>query len=201
MKKLSILRRNSMKYLIGLFGFLSGCFVSAMVILLIQGIWDFNVNIVDLLMLVATIVLSIAVIYLTKALNKKDIVRDLVVTDLKELSVLYEHNSEIFSKLQKGEIQLEAARKEVRMIFHKADLIIDCINKEIKESFPKFLEKIKGVNLLELTTTYYKWVTGGEFFDEKKFQVTTEFLKSHETSLYNTTSSIKLIIHKLIKFI
>lgn len=190
-----------MKYLIGLFGFLSGCFVSAMVILLIQGIWDFNVNIVDLLMLVATIVLSIAVIYLTKALNKKDIVRDLVVTDLKELSVLYEHNSEIFSKLQKGEIQLEAARKEVRMIFHKADLIIDCINKEIKESFPKFLEIIKGVNLLELTTTYYKWVTGGEFFDEKKFQVTTEFLKSHETSLYNTTSSIKLIIHKLIKFI
>ena len=186
-----------MKYLIGLFGFLSGCFVSAMVILLIQGIWDFNVNIVDLLMLVATIVLSIAV----KALNKKDIVRDLVVTDLKELSVLYEHNSEIFSKLQKGEIQLEAARKEVRMIFHKADLIIDCINKEIKESFPKFLEKIKGVNLLELTTMYYKWVTGGEFFDEKKFQVTTEFLKSHETSLYNTTSSIKLIIHKLIKFI
>ncbi len=152
-------------------------------------------------MLVATIVLSIAVIYLTKALNKKDIVRDLVVTDLKELSVLYEHNSEIFSKLQKGEIQLEAARKEVRMIFHKADLIIDCINKEIKESFPKFLEKTKGVNLLELTTTYYKWVTGGEFFDEKKFQVTTEFLKSHETSLYNTTSSIKLIIHKLIKFI
>lgn len=92
-----------MKYLIGLFGFLSGCFVSAMVILLMQGIWDFKVNIVDLLMLVATIVLSIAVIYLTKALNKKDIVRDLVVTDLKELSVLYEHNSEIFSKLQKGD--------------------------------------------------------------------------------------------------
>ena len=152
-------------------------------------------------MLVATIVLSIVVIYLTKALNKKDIVRDLVVTDLKELSVLYEHNSEIFSKLQKGEIQLEVARKEVRMIFHKADLIIDCINKEIKESFPKFLEKTKGVNLLELTTTYYKWVTGGEFFDEKRFQVTTEFLKSHETSLYNTTSSIKLIIHKLVKFI
>ena len=152
-------------------------------------------------MLVATIVLSITVIYLTKALNKKDIVRDLVVTDLKELSILYEHNSEIFSKLQKGEIQLEVARKEVRMIFHKADLIIDCINKEIKESFPKFLEKTKGVNLIELTTTYYKWVTGGEFFDEEKFQVTTEFLKSHETSLYNTTSSIKLIIHKLIKFI
>ena len=60
-----------MKFLIGLFGFLSGCFVSAMVILLIQGIWDFKVNIVDLLMLVATIVLSIAVIYLTKALNLK----------------------------------------------------------------------------------------------------------------------------------
>lgn len=190
-----------MKYLIGLLSFLSGCFVSAIVILLIQGIWNFNVNIVDLLMLIATIVLSITVIYLTKALNKKDIVRDLVVTDLKELSVLYEHNSEIFSKLQKGEIQLEVARKEVRMIFHKADLIIDCINKEIKESFPKFLEKTKGVNLIELTTTYYKWVTGGEFFDEKKFQITTEFLKSHETSLYNTTSSIKLIIHKLIKFI
>ena len=123
------------------------------------------------------------------------------MTDLKELSALYEHNSELFSKLQKGEIQLEVARKEVRMIFHKADLIIDCINKEIKESFPKFLEKTKGVNLLELTTTYYKWVTGGEFFDEKRFQVTTEFLKSHETSLYNTTSSIKLIIHKLVKFI
>ena len=190
-----------MKYLINILCFLAGCCISTLVILIVKGVWDFRVNIIDLLMLVATIVLSIAVIYLTKALNKKDIVRDLVVTDLKELSVLYEHNSEIFTKLQKGQIQLEAARKEVRMIFHKADLIIDCINKEIKETFPKFLDKGKGVNLLELTTTYYKWVTGGEFFDEKKFQVTTEFLKSHETSLYNTTSSIKLIIHKLIKYI
>ena len=87
------------------------------------------------------------------------------------------------------------------MIFHKADLIIDCINREIEESFPDFFNKTKGVNLLELTTTYYKWVTGGEFFDKKKFQATTEFLKSHETSLFNMTSSIKLIIHKLIKFI
>ena len=48
---------------------------------------------------------------------------------------------------------------------------------------------------------YYKWVTGGDFIEEKKFVVTTAFLKEHETSLYNTTSSIKLIIHKLIKFI
>ena len=190
-----------MKYLINILCFLAGCCVSALVILIVKGVWDFSVNIIDLLMLIATIVLSVVVIFLTKALNKKDIVRDLVVADLKELSALYEQNSGIFSKLQQGKMELEAARKEVRMVFHKADLIIDCINKEVNESFPKFLVKAKDVNLLELTTKYYKWVTGGEFVDEQNFTVTTEFLKEHETSLYNTTSSIKLIIHKLIKFI
>lgn len=91
-----------MKFLIGLFGFLSGCFVSAMVILLIQGIWDFKVNIVDLLMLVATIVLSIAVIYLTKALNKKDIVRDIVVTDLKNYQLCM-NTTRRFSQSSKNE--------------------------------------------------------------------------------------------------
>lgn len=98
-------------------------------------------------------------------------------------------------------ITLESARKEILMVFHKADLIIDCINNEIKESFPKFLENSKDTNLVDLTTKYYKWVTGGDFFEEKMFAVTTEFIKNHETILYNTTSSIKLITHKLIKFI
>ena len=190
-----------MKYLTNILSFLAGCIVFSFVILFVKGLWDFHVNIVDLLMLVVTIVLSIAVIYLTKSLNKKDIVRDLVVADLKELSELYEQNSQIFTKLQQGEILLEFARKEVLMVFHKADLIIDCINREIKESFPKFSKKEDDVDLVKLTTKYYKWVTGGEFIEEKKFVVTTEFLKKHETSLYNTTSSIKLIIHKLIKFI
>ena len=190
-----------MKYIINILYFIVGCAFSALTILFIKGIWDFNVNIIDLLMLIATIVLSIMVLFLTKALNKKDIVRDLVVSDLKDLSELYEQNALIFSKLQHGDIPLDTAKKEVLMVFHKADLIIDCIKKEVKESFPKFSKKTKDTNLMELTTKYYKWVTGGEFFEEKKFVVTTEFLKNHETSLYNTTSSIKLIIHKLIKFI
>ena len=190
-----------MKYLINILCFLAGCCVSALVILIVKGVWDFSVNIIDMLMLIATIVLSVVVIFLTKALNKKDIVRDLVVADLKDLSELYEQNSNILKKLQQGQIELEEARKEVLMVYHKADLIIDCINKEMAESFPKFSQNAADVDLVKLTTKYYKWVTGGDFIEEKKFVVTTAFLKEHETSLYNTTSSIKLIIHKLIKFI
>lgn len=180
--------------------FLSGCIITAFVILFVKGEWDFGINIIDLLMLIATIVLSVGVLYLTKSLDKKDIVRDLIAADLQSLIDLYKHNSDIFIKLQNGEIDLDTARKEVRMVFHKADLIIDCINEEVKESFPEFLKKVDDVDLLKLTSKYYKWVTGGDFFEDEKFKVLTEFVKNHETYLYNTLSSIKLITHKLVRF-
>ena len=138
--------------------------------------------------------------FIVNALDKKDIVRDLIAADLQSLIDLYKHNSDIFIKLQNGEIDLDTARKEVRMVFHKADLIIDCINEEVKESFPEFLKKVDDVDLLKLTSKYYKWVTGGDFFEDEKFKVSTEFVKNHETYLYNTLSSIKLITHKLVRF-
>ena len=180
--------------------FLAGIVTSALIILFCNGEWDFSINIIDLLMLIATIVLSIVVLYLAKALNKKDIVRDIIINDIKELSSLYEQNSSLFLELQNGKTNLDDTREKVMMVFHKSDLVIDSIREELNESFPKFCEKTK-INLVEITTPYYKWVTGGSFLDDKNFQINSEFIKNHQTSLYNTTSSLKLIIHKLIRYI
>ena len=181
--------------------FIGGMVLVLISLLFVKGLWDFKINIVDMLMLIVTIALSIGVLYLSKAINKKDIVRDLIVTDLEKLIELYEQNSVLFDEIQDKTIEIDTARKEVRLIFHKADLIIDCINKELGESFPLFLKKVNDADLLKITTTYYKWVTGGELFEKQDFQITTDFLKKHETSLYNTISSIKLIVHKLVRFI
>ena len=180
--------------------FLAGVAASTLIILFCKGDWDFSINIIDLLMLIATIVLSIVVLYLAKALDKKDIVRDLIINDINELTSLYEQNSDLFIDLQKGHANLDDTRERVRLIFHKSDLVIDRIRKEMNESFPKFFDKTK-INLVEITTPYYKWVTGGSFLNDRTFQISTEFMKNHQTSLYNTTTSLKLIIHKLIRYI
>jgi len=189
-----------MKAFTHILSFLAGIVTSALIVLFCNGKWDFNINIVDLLMLIATIVLSIVVLYLAKALDKKDIVRDIIINDIKELTSLYDHNSELFNELQNGKIDLDDTREKVMMVFHKSDLVIDSIREELNESFPKFCDKTK-INLVEITTPYYKWVTGGSFFDDKNFHINSEFMKNHQTSLYNTTSSLKLIIHKLINYI
>lgn len=186
---------------ISIISFVAGIFVSFLAILYVDGIWDFNVNIIDFLMLIATIVLSILVLYLARDLNKKDIakdiIRDLIINDMRELISLYEQNSMLFLDLKKNQINLEDARDKIRMIFHKADLEIDSIKHELNEHFQGFWDKA-GNNIVEITTPYYKWVTGGKLYDID-FNINREFIEKHETILHNTTSSLKLIIRNLIR--
>ena len=178
-------------------GVFSGAIIMTVIISLFKGQWDFQVNIIDMSMLLATILLSVAVVYLTKSLDKKDIVRNLVVKELDELCEIYQTNSDIIKDLNDGKINLDTARQEVKMTFHKGDLVIDCIRKEIEESFPKF-KKQNSVNFVELTATYYKWLTDGALM-KKRFQVDLDFQKAHETILRNTITTIKLVTHKLVK--
>ena len=93
------------------------------------------------------------------------------------------------------------------MLFHKSDLLIDCIKNELEESFPGFLEKEnKKENkkeeknyIAKLTTPYYNWVTGGKLYEEN-FRIDSEFIKDHENCLRKTTSSLKLVIHEFVRY-
>lgn len=185
------------KILYGFIGFLLGIIITTLIFLFIPCQWDYEINIIDFLTLIATIALSVAVVYLTKSLDKKDIVRDMLIKDFNELFDIYSTNSDTIKKLNAGEIDINTAREEVKMTFHKGDLVIDCIRQEITESFPKF-KKYNNVNFVELTSKYYKWLTDGDFM-KTDFQVTLDFQKSHETILRNTLTTMKIVCHKLIK--
>lgn len=185
------------KILYGILGLILGIILTALAFLFTQWKWDFNLNIIDFLTLIATIALSVAIVYLTKMLDHKDLIRNMLVEDFMELCNIYRVNSEIIQRLNIGEIDIETAREEIKMTFHKGDLLIDCLREEIIETFPHF-KKSNDVNLVELTSKYYKWLTDGELM-KNNFQVTLEFQKAHETMLRNTLTKIKLVSHKLVK--
>jgi len=163
--------------------------------------WDFSVNIIDLLMLIATIVLSIYVIFLTKRLEKNDIVRDIVIRDIEKLCEIYQQNTTYLKELEHdtSEEKKSDIRKQINLVNHHADMQIDKINQELQISFPKFFKKIGEKGIMVLTMDYIKWLTGGELMESKNFIATTNFLKEHDTKLYDMTSKIHLLIPKLIK--
>lgn len=179
-------------------GVLTGAILTALVNQWCGLKWDNIINIIDFATLLATIGLSVAVVYLSKSLDKKDIIRDLVANDIEELCSIYQSNSVTIEKLDTKTLNLQEARDEVNMNFHKGDLVIDLITEEIKESFPKFNKKNEDI-LLRLTTGYYKWLTGGDFMTKKNFTVNLNFQKEHETVLRNTIKSLKLLKHQLVK--
>ncbi len=186
------------KHIYGLVGFIIGAICTSLCVLSLKGKMDFTINIIDLIMSLATISLSVAVVYLSKSLDKKDIIRDLVVADIEELCSIYQSNAAIIEKLDSKGINLQEARDEVNMNFHKGDLVIDLITAEIKESFPKFSKKNEDI-LLRRTTGYYKWLTGGDLMTKKNFIVDLNFKKEHETVLRNTIKSLKILKHQLVK--
>lgn len=166
----------------------------AFVILMVaRGTLCYSVNIVELCSFIATTSLAIFVVYLTKSLEKKDTARDIITKDLLELCSTYESNVHILERLEKGELSLGIARREINMIFHRGDIITDMIHDELKESFPDFHDDIHNI-----VTPYWKWLTGGDLQTDT-FQIDKNFQKDHETNLRNTIAKIRIVIHRLIK--
>lgn len=158
-----------------------------------RGIFSYSVNIVELYSCIATTILAVVVVYLTKSLEKKDIARDIITKDLLELCSTYESNVRILERLEKGELSLDIARSEINMTFHRGDIITDMISKELKESFPDFHDGIQNI-----ATSYWKWLTGNDLHNSD-FQIDKKFQKEHETHLRNTITQIRIVIHQLIK--
>lgn len=162
----------------------------------------FEINIIDFLSLLATITLSIVVVYLAKSLDKKDIARNIVVEDLNKLCDIYSENRNILGKLQSKNknYSLTQARQAINLNFHRADLLIDRINKELEVSFSSFYKKLPAKELSNQTLDYWKWVTDGPFMIGN-FTISSAYIKDHETNLCIVHSNINLLIHKLIKSI
>jgi hypothetical protein len=187
-----------MKYIINTFFFLAGCAITALVMLLYYGHFNYEINVIDLLMLIATIALSIIVLYLSKRLENKDIIRDITISDLNDLCDIYKNNSELFDEFDTKSLAQEQLQKKIILNFHKADLLIDRIDSQFKESFPKMLNNHSESRLVTITSPYWKWVTGGELM-EKNFKITPTYIKGHETQLSKVVGELKLTIHQLVK--
>lgn len=113
-----------------------------------------------------------------------------------ELCEVYSRNILIIEKLSKQEISIADANTDIRMTFHRGDVIAEMITKEINESFPDFLKDKSEIQ--NLTTSYWKWLTDGDM-QEADFQISQSFMKAHETEYRKTISNIKMIVHRLIK--
>ena len=113
-----------------------------------------------------------------------------------ELCEVYSRNILIIEKLNKQEISIADANTDIRMTFHRGDVIAEMITKEINESFPDFLKDKSEIQ--NLTTSYWKWLTDGDM-QEANFAISQSFIKAHETEYRKTISNIKMIIHRLIK--
>lgn len=166
------------------------------ILALIKGYICYQINIIDLLMLIATIFLAVAVVYLTRSLEKKDTARELVTADLLELCETLNSNQKTLNKLSSQQINIDEAKTEIRMSFHRGDLLTDMVNSEIKESFPKFLKSEH--ELANLITPYWKWLTDGDM-QEANFTINAQFIRAHETHLRQTIAKIRLMIHRLVK--
>ena len=177
-------------------GFAIGTVVILAILSVIKGYIDYEINIIDALMLIITTALTVAVVYLGNSLNKKDVARDIISKDLMELCDVYCKNMSILEQLNKGEISLNDAKADIRMTFHRGDVISDMIIEEINESFPKFLKDKKEIQ--NLVTSYWKWLTYGDM-QATGFVISQQFLREHETRVRKTISDIRLVIHRLIK--
>lgn len=187
-----------MKYWRDLLFLILGVGVTLLLLLFFKGHMDYNVNIINFLSFISTCTLAVFVCFLTKSFNKKDEIRQMVINELKELYHLFETTPQIFLQFERGDIDIEKTHEMVNLVFHKSDLIIDRINKELKISFPKLYNKYNEDFLCQITNKYYRWLTGDTLF-KKDFTVTEQFKKENETNMYNTVSDIILIIHKLLK--
>lgn len=185
--------RALLKYAIGI---VIGIIITLIVLSIIKGCLCYEINIIDALMLVVTTVLTVAVVYWGNSLNKRDTSRDIISKDLMELCDVYSRNMSILEQLNKGEISIEEARADIRMTFHRGDVISDMIVEEIKVSFPKFLKEEKEIQ--NLATSYWKWLTDGDM-QEGNFKISQQFLREHETKVRKTISDIRNLIHRLIK--
>ena len=177
-------------------GVVVGIVVTLVILSSVRGCINYEINIVNALTLVITTLLTIAVVYLGNSLNKRYVARDMISKDLMELCDVYSRNMSILEQLSKDEISLDDAKADIRMTFHRGDVISEMILEEMKESFPKFLEDKNAIQ--NLSTSYWKWLTDGEM-QEVDFVVSQPFLKDHETRLRKTISDIRLVIHRLIK--
>lgn len=178
--------------------FIIGLTIPSLGIIVRCGIWDFTINIIDLLMLVSTVALSILVIFLAKRLEKKDIVRDIIIKELDELCDTINLHSSYLSALKDKKATIEETQSKVKMAFFNLDLLIDRINKQLEVSFSRFFKNNPSL-LQNVTTPYYKWLTGGKLM-EKDFMIDDSFIRDNNTELNKTISDIKLVIHQIIRF-
>ena len=186
-----------MKYCWNIICFVLGIIVTVITMTLHKWQWDYEVNIISLLSVFVTAILAIIVLYLSKKIEKKDIIRDLIVSDIKDLCKLFSSSSEILNKFEQKNTDLITMQKEIRLMFHRAELIIDRVNKELEESFTMYYKSNKDL-ILVITSPYYKWLTGEQLYCDN-FTMTEGFMKEHETRLYKVISDLRVSIHKFVK--
>lgn len=94
-------------------------------------------------------------------IEDKRLIKELLTSDTKHLIDNYNDNSIALSKLFNNEIDHENAQEQIRMTFHRGDLILDGTNAQLRKA------NLFGFSLIEVTTPYYKHLTDNSFYENE----------------------------------
>lgn len=188
-----MIKHNHLLYLICfLLGFLACFFLEHYSILN----FIFDVNFAQIFSLLVTLFLAFYIpSVISKKINNKNILRDLIIKDLELLEANYQRNIEVLKLLKDKEISISEAQNKISFIFHEGDLYIDRIQQQLKMSFFPFSKKEKK-SLRSMTNEYFTWLTGGDLFTDS-FNIDSKFIQIHQTLLSKNNCAIRLFLHRL----
>lgn len=178
-------------FLIGALFFLLGLIIG--VILCKYDVINWAFNFADIITVLATVIVSIVVIYIAKSFNNDDVARQFIIDDLNKLCNTYINIGKKIDKLHK-KVSSEnivaindEAKKRIQLLFGDGDLLIDQINEELKAVYGHSDDRY----LRDASDEYYRFVTDGDLWSKSDYIVTLEYIKENNERLNNTISKIK----------
>lgn len=162
---------------------------------------DWSFRIVDIITIIATCIVSIIVIYITKSLDNNDVARQFIIDDLNRLCEIYRNIGEIIDNLHSQSSNPEIikindeAKKRIQLLFGDGDLLIDQINEEIKVVY----NRLDDGCLRNISENYHKFITDGDLWSQSDYAVSLNFIKDNNDNLNKTIAQIKAKAIDIIK--
>lgn len=153
-----------------------------------------QLNLVEFATLLMTIIIAFGIpIYIQTHVDNKKVIKEIIVKDIEALIEIYYDNMSILMQLKQGALKLEDAQQKIRFVFHRGDLIVDGLTKQLNGIGISKDE----ILVTEITEAYYKYLTDGSLYDSK-FVIKNDFIHSHEVQLKKVTTALKMVIQKVI---
>ena len=160
--------------------------------------FDLNINVVDLLSLITTIVIAVLIpLWLQKFLRDKRDIKSLIMNEVLELIEILSEIPSMFTDDLRNNGFGQKDRNKVNSIYHQAEIKISFIQSQLKTSFgissKKLIKQICGG-----FRDYKHYTTGGELM-KKDFFLNDKFKRNHNTEYTKLIRILKNAIHDVHK--